>query len=53
MNAELWYQHTLTNRIQSLLLLCAMGGFLALLGWLLWGPGGMVWLLIPALVLFY
>ncbi|HFC53089.1 MAG TPA: peptidase M48 [Gammaproteobacteria bacterium] len=52
MNAELVQRHTLTNRIQTLLLLCVMGGFLALLGWLLWGPGGMVWLLIPALVLF-
>ncbi len=52
MNAELFQRHALTNRIQTLLLLCVMGGFLALLGWLLWGPGGVIWLLIPALLLF-
>ncbi len=51
MNAELWYQHTLTNRLHSLLLLSVMGGFLALLGWLLWGASGIVWLLMPVVVL--
>ena len=51
MNAELWYQHTLTNHLQSLLLLSVMGGFLALLGWLLWGGSGIIWLLMPVVVL--
>ncbi len=51
MNADIWYRHTLTNRLQSLLLLSVMGGFLALLGWLLWGASGIIWLLMPVLVL--
>ncbi len=52
MNTELWQRHNLTNRLHSLLLLSVMGTFLALLGWLLWGPGGVIWLLVPALLLF-
>ncbi len=51
MNREIWQQHSLLNRLQSLLLLGVMGGFLALLGWLLWGPSGILWLLMPALIL--
>ncbi len=51
MNSEKWRRHSLLNRLQSLLLLSVMGGFLALLGWLLWGPGGILWLLMPAVVL--
>jgi len=44
LNPELWYQHAVANRVQSLLLLTVMGGFLALLGWLLWGAGGLAML---------
>lgn len=51
MNREIWYQHALINRLQSLLLLIAMGGFLALVGWLLWGMDGVIWLLLLAAVL--
>ncbi len=51
MNTEAWARHTLINRLQSLLLLSVMGGFLALLGWLLWGGSGVIWLLVPALLL--
>ncbi len=42
---ERWRQHAWANRAQSLLLLVAMGGFLALLGWLLWGTAGLLALL--------
>jgi len=45
MNAESWLRHTLRNRLQSLLLLLVMAGFMALLGGLLWGADGVQWLL--------
>jgi heat shock protein HtpX len=38
-------QHIWLNRLQSLLLLAVMSGFLALFGWLLWGGDGVVMLL--------
>jgi hypothetical protein len=44
-DAMIWQQHRRLNRIQSLALLALMGGFLTLLGWLLWGPPGMLMLL--------
>ncbi|MDH3280323.1 MAG: zinc metalloprotease HtpX [Gammaproteobacteria bacterium] len=44
-NAELWQQHAWRNRLQSFVLLVSMGGFLALLGWLLWGGDGIAALL--------
>jgi heat shock protein HtpX len=40
-----WLQHAWRNRVQSFVLLSAMGGFLALLGWLLWGAAGILLLL--------
>ncbi len=43
---NIWYRHALTNRLHSLLLLTVMGGFLMLLGWLLWGGSGLVLLLL-------
>ncbi len=43
--ADVWRQHAWRNRLQSLLLLAAMAGFLLLLGLLLWGPDGAVILL--------
>jgi heat shock protein HtpX len=42
---QVWRQHAWLNRTQSLFLLAAMAGFLALLGWLLWGADGIVMLL--------
>jgi len=42
LDRERWYEHAAANRVQSVLLLAAMGGFLALLGWLLWGADGMI-----------
>ncbi len=43
MNATTWREHARINQLQTLLLLGAMGGFLMLLGWVLWGPGGVLW----------
>jgi heat shock protein HtpX len=37
-----WLEHAWRNRMQSLLLLAVMAGFLALLGWLLWGRDGLL-----------
>ena len=48
---EIWLQHAWINRLQSLLLLAFMGGFLALVGWLLWGGIGVLMLLVLAMVL--
>lgn len=45
-----WLQHAWRNRIQSLLLLVVMAGFLALLGWLLWGVDGLFVLVSVGLV---
>ena len=45
-DSEKWMQHAGINRIQSLALLLFMGGFLGLLGWLLWGKAGLFWLLL-------
>lgn len=45
-----WRQHAWQNRLQSLLLLAAMAGFLGLLGWLLWGPHGVLMLLAAGLL---
>jgi len=51
MSSLIWYRHAFTNRIQSLLLLLAMGGFLALLGAILWGEDGVIGLLFMGLIL--
>ncbi len=42
---QVWQQHAWRNRIHSLQLLLTMGGFLALLGWLIWGWEGIFILL--------
>lgn len=47
---EAWQQHAWLNRLQSLALLVFMGGFLAALGWLLWGGVGVVVLLVFGIV---
>ena len=41
-NTEIWHQHAWRNRVQAFILLGFMGGFLALLGWLLWGVFGLI-----------
>ncbi|HHI94152.1 MAG TPA: peptidase M48 [Gammaproteobacteria bacterium] len=45
MNTKSWLRHALRNRLQSLLMLLVMAGFMALLGGLLWGANGVQWLL--------
>lgn len=49
-DTDTWHRHAARNRLQSLVLLVAMGGFLALLGWLLWGGQGLVLLLVMGVV---
>lgn len=51
LDSELWHQHAIYNRLQSLLMFVVMGGFLALLGWLLWGGDGIIWLLMLGMFL--
>lgn len=46
-----WQQHAWSNRLQSLLLLGLMGGFLALLGNVVWGQWGILLLLIVGFVM--
>ena len=45
-----WLQHAWLNWLQSSLLLAFMGGFLALLGWLLFGGSGVLMLLAVGVV---
>lgn len=51
MDPRLWQQHARSNRLQSLLLLVSMGGFTALVGWLLWGRDGLVAVLVSVTLL--
>ena len=46
MNPHIWLRHSLSNRLHSLLLFAVMAGFLALLGWMLWGSDGIFLLLL-------
>lgn len=52
MNPITWQQHAMINRLQTLLLLLVMIGFLALLGALLWGPDGVIILISAGMMLF-
>ncbi len=49
-DVTVWRQHAWHNRVQTLVLLALMGGFLALLGWLLWGRDGILMLLVAGAV---
>lgn len=49
-NSEVWLQNAWRNRLQSVILLTFMGGFLALLGGLLWGSGGIIMLLMMGII---
>ncbi len=51
MKLEVWQRHALSNQLQTVLLLAVMGGFLVLLGWLLWGREGISWLLFSGFLL--
>ncbi|MBI1425610.1 MAG: M48 family metalloprotease [Gammaproteobacteria bacterium] len=48
-DTSVWVQHAWRNRLQSLLLLVIMAGFVILLGQLLWGADGMLILLVVGL----
>lgn len=50
-DTQTWLHHAWLNRLQSGLLLCALGGLLALLGWLLWGVDGVLMLLVLGAVM--
>lgn len=50
-DAQTWLHHAWLNRLQSVLLLAALGGLLALLGWLLWGVDGVLMLLVLGAVM--
>ena len=45
-DSEVWQRHAAGNQLQSLLLLGGMGAFLALLGYLVWGPLGVLLLVV-------
>lgn len=51
MNPQQWHRHTWQNRLQTLLTLAFMLGFLALLGLIIWGSEGLLHLLLIGLVL--
>jgi len=46
----IWLRHAWRNRLQSILLLFTMAGFLALLGWILWGADGLLMLMIMGMI---
>lgn len=50
-DSQTWHQHAWNNRLQSLLLLLFMAGFLAFLGHLLWGSAGLVMLVVVGLLM--
>ena len=51
LNDSTWHRHAFANRLQSFLLLLLMGGFLGLVGWLLWGVDGVLMLVSMAVIL--
>ena len=51
MNTATWQQHVKINRIQTILLIVAMAGFMALLGWIIWGVAGIIYLIITSIFL--
>lgn len=46
-----WARHSLVNLVQTVLLIAFMTAFLGLLGWIIWGPSGVVALLAAAVVI--
>jgi heat shock protein HtpX len=50
MNLAEWHRHAFLNRLQALVLIGFMAGFLALLGYLIWGPAGVLQLLFMGIV---
>ncbi len=50
-NNLVWHQHAIVNKIQTLILLGVMAGFMALLGWMIWGKMGLYILSISGLLI--
>jgi len=48
MNYVTWQQHVKVNHLQTILLIIAMAGFMALLGWLIWGVTGIIYLIVTS-----
>jgi heat shock protein HtpX len=44
MNTQNWVRHAAINRLQTMALLIFLAGYLALLGWMIWGGFGVIWL---------
>ena len=44
-NSTQWFRHTWQNRLQTAILLSFLGGYLYLVGWLIWGSAVTLWLL--------
>jgi heat shock protein HtpX len=53
LNLAQWRRNALLNHLQSALLVAFMGGFLALLGHLVWGKEGLITLLVLGFVLLF
>jgi len=51
MNNQNWIRHAAINRLQTLALLIFLAGYLALLGWILWGGDGIFLLIVFGVVL--
>jgi len=49
MNSITWQQHVKVNRMQTILLIVAMAGFMALIGWLIWGVAGIIYLIVTSM----
>ncbi|NOY14554.1 MAG: M48 family metalloprotease [Deltaproteobacteria bacterium] len=50
-NKDQWLRYSWQNWLQTLLLLMFLGGYLLLLGWLIWGPGAAIWFLVAGGIL--
>lgn len=51
MNYITWQQHVKANRLQTILLIIAMAGFMALLGWIIWGVTGIIYLIVTSVLI--
>lgn len=50
-NTQNWIRHSAINRLQTLALLLFLAGYLALLGWILWGTDGIFILMVFGVLL--
>lgn len=45
LNRSQWFRHSWQNRLNTVMLLTFLGGYMLLLGWMIWGSATLVWLL--------